>query len=1214
MSRSASKLAVRTQDAPPVFQGSSQCVWMENHRPVQPLGPQSALDTAITSKGQPILFSYDATYSFQATVASDGKGSGWSNYSIADEVTAACGGQIGGFVVSQALHDDGSPGDISILAKMVVNSGACHQIWVLSGMDNAPDAAWLTDKSQRNWTQLAYFADNDPNNPHLPGVTAETLQVSDLRVLEVAPHSTTASGLVHVEGDGGVLQSFTLAMPRKKVKKDAPCAWTYIPPETTFFELKDAAAGAPQTASAVGVYKLYPNPDQNVPVIPGTYVRSGPRLLSFLQYGAQVVYFPILSDGNASAIATLPAGVYEGVPVTDLFVSDGANINLYMGAYDYSGNVPVPQPPAPWPNPITVANAPWLSSCSKLYAATDGTVVSLWGLTGGGSVFHIQAPYADRSDPTQWSTPVPLMANVATAAIHISAKRGLTSIFATQNQASPVGAVRSSGPNPANLNPYNPFGSNGPSLYELHKDHLVQTGGSPMGNSHWRKRPVHLPADNNYLTLQTYTHRIQFCDQYGNPASRKPVNIATTATTVIEVNNRTLTVTSAKGATATTDASGYIELLQDGASVSAPTLTFSLANTSAQVTVDPTAPVRVSMQNNINAGATDSNSIQQTSWYQLPQGVTIQQVQGCANDIATAQTQVTADEIRRHCEALAARRGVGDGIGSFFGDIWHAVCEVENEIQAFSVDLDNGIATITINFGEQLQFSAILNTFEDICGALATVINYVGAKVEDIFQWLAFIFDWENIITIQKNIQAFNAATIQNFTSLNLVTWGCNQLASEIQALAGKVSSFDAASLPDLTCEGNNQNNNTLQQQNLPANAPAGNDPRMSWGQSQLPSPSGTSGAATNRRPQPEYGDVQDALSQILADIVNFSNKVGSNLIDVAENQETISTAAQNVLASGATLIVDILNDLASAVAQLPQPIVSLATQYQTDLEAPLNIPLFTQLYLDATNGETLSWLSLASLLQAVPSTFVYATVVPGGAAGNFLSASELSSLQLVINNLCDDGARRKGVNTQRRLRDGQPSETAAFLRMALGVAHMCRCLSALALSEMPEDPKILAVPAGVVDTLVWGLETGLNIWIACAESGSPEAVDWANLAGACLGLIYCGSLDGGSLDGPSVQETVGCLSIVVGTWEIIVGIQGLINAEGGAETEGLVALTAYGVNEFLECVERVMVRLKETEAAEEVLGVRLALMAASGIGQIMAGVSELSAATASHQ
>lgn len=1207
MPSSQTKRRAAINDAPSVFAGTGQVSWMENHRPVQPLGSQSALDTAITSDGQPILFSYDDTFSFQATVAADGSAPGWANYSIADEVS----GQIAGFQVSQAINQDGSPGAISILAKMLItdNTGSYHQIWLLAGMDNAADAPWFSDSTQRNWTELPYSCDS------VPGVSAATLQIADLRVLEVSPQGTAGCGLVHAVGAGGVLQSFTLDMSGS----NPSAAWTYVPPETSFTSLNAVAVGAPRAAIQPGIYKLYPNlPPPQSPPPPNTYVRGGPMLLSFLEPGAEVVYFPILSNGTASAIATLPADSYEGRPVTDLFVSDGPNLNLYLGKYDYSGNNPPNNPPPPpWPNPITIANLPWLSGCTELYAATDNKVVSLWGLTGGGSVFHMQAPFEKRHRPSEWSTPVPMMNNVATAAIHISRKRGLTSMFLVQNQpAAAAGATRrgqkATGPNPANLNAYSPFGSNGRSLYELHKDHLVKSvrpGGTGMvrGNSHWRKRPVHLPSDANYMTLQTYTHTIQFADQYGNPASHKTVAITTTATTIIEVNGKILTVTSTRGATCKTDVKGCIELLQDGSSVAAPTLTFALAGGTAPatVTVDPTANVRATMVANVTAVPSADNSITKQSWYQLPAGQKLSDIQSSTNEANSVVIKSTAERRARlaHAQMLQA---TGDGsvlgdIGSFFGDVWHAICEAAEDIASIVVTVADGIATLAISLGNEVC-NFVLDTYEDICAALAAIVNFLGAIVNDIFQWLAFVFNWGNIIAIQQNLLAFNTAMLNSISPL--MNSGFAAVASDFEKMASNVSNFNASTFPPATFQSNNQaNNNLQQQQQLPPNTPPGNAPQMSWGQSQLPSPSASTGAMPRSR-QKGLGDVS---STVIGDIVAFSETVGDDLIDLAENTITLQAAAQNILTSGETAIAGILNDVATAVSSAPAVVDPIISQIATTLTQQIDIPLFTQLYADATDGEPLTWLSLAALIQAVPCTFVYAAVAPNQPAANFLNSAQLNALQATVDAQTATGAihMRRKTGGGRRVGDGQASLTAAYLRLALGVLHAGRTISAVALAEAPTA---VAQKPAIVDCVVWCFEVAADFWISCAESDSIEWVDWVNFSMAIMALLNCWSNDD---EEQSLQTACACFSIVAGVCELIGGINDLSQSSNTeAETLAAIALTTYGANEALEFIEQVQIRSGAEKASQYTLGVRGVLMIASGVAEACAGAAELTAAT----
>jgi hypothetical protein len=1124
------------------------CQYMENHRGVSVMGAQSQLGAATTSEGQPLLFAFDSENNFHATVSADGGQTPWSDYPIATEVIASYG-SAGAAAKSFAVSQEQDGGPVSLLLT-VTPSGAPEELWILAGMDSSPAAPWLKSAEQRNWSKIS--AADAISGP---------LNIADLRAM---PQTASGQGGYYVahNAERGTYQPFSISLGEDG---SGASVAPIVPPEN-YVQLIDLAAGMPNSAFNPGLYTLF------------AQKAGGAATLMFRSDDGTVVPFGV--SAAASAVAVLPY-VDEGAMVTDLFVADvvgEAPAILYFNANQTPGADGFVQPTMTIPLPT------WASPVSEIHVATDGYVVSLWGRAGG-YVFHIQAPFGSGAygNPGSWSQPVPLLANVTAMGIHISAQRGLTSLFAVQQQSDSYAG-----------------------LIEFHKDQFTTTG-------HWRKRKLLLPASREYETLQTYTHRLAFTDENNMAMGNTQVAVTSTATVILEINGVMVTVpgqaanvsTGAGPVMVSTDTAGLLDIMQVTASPASPVVTFTLNGQSQSI--DPTVNTRAAMVAQLTpTGPNNTPPVASQTWYSTNNMSSAQvgQAVGVINDnTPTSATALSGGHIVTSLDL---------SIDTFMGDVWNAICEGFDDLVSIAVEAGE----LLISIGD-LVITAVIKTYEDVAAALSAIIAAIGAALTDLFNLIAFLFDWGNIIAIQQQILGFNQQLLTAAPTLFAGVGNC--LGQWLAYLGDKIA--DPSSSTGLPASGvQSTNASATNAQTAPGpNQPASTDPRLSWGQKQVPPPASPSASAPAPRADAPQ-DSSDPLTDFVTDCGDFILAVGEDIGGLADGSTSLSGFAEGLRSSAG----DLATNLSTLVGTVGDDGSEIMQSVTTMLNQGIDIPLFTCLY-DHFFKEQLTPLALVSLLQAVPATFVYTMTGPSPVvAANFMPST--SATQNIFNilptllpnppsattphpHLSDEG--RANLKALRAgLGDGEPIGYCAFARILVGILHVFRAGSTFAVEGLADalDEPTPVVPGPLFplilqDTIIWIGEALILSYIAVVEEedGVVDTLPLMNLATSVVMLL----VQQQPSTPPTVAQAEGILTAmsiasgILGSWEIGGGISG-IAAGGSVSVADGIGGTLYGMNELLEFGCLLGAPAEELKA--DILVTRIGLMAASAAACIIAG------------
>lgn len=1119
---------------------SATSQFMQNQMAAQPLAPQSALAVAMTASHYAVLFSIDDTNALRATIGQEGLPTGWTSSIISGGIPVT-NVNVKAFGAAQATDPtSGAPSTITLLVAVTIASPGTHDEIFMTSLEADPNAPWTANPSSIVWTPRPF----DFTDTQLPDLVAGTLNVANVMMATLSGGAPFGAVTV-ADPDSGIDRPFTIDLN----PADTTSLWQYMIPEQDYTDLLDSELGQPAHTIAPGIYKLYSY----------TAGQNAELALTFKPLGQfPARYFAITP--NATAFATAPIAVSGDLQYTSLLVADGGSIVVYPydstatdANHNYTGTIAV----------TNASTTTILSNVSALHAAVNGSLLSVWGVNGSGQIFYVQASVDSSGHFSNWSVPLPLLSNVERAAPYLSESRQLSAIYAVVSD--PATEVQS--------------------LYELQKD--------PVAGGGWTQQPIHLPATNAYANLRTYTTRVQVTDASTNLAAFANVQVTASSAVVLQINGSYTTLHPDVPVTIPTDGAGCLTLQQVVGGLGAPTYSFAIVDPQSNVaqspsTVDPTASVRATLGTyttgpQLLAAQTTTADFQQAP---LLTNVSSDTAQQLADGIQAATSVTTGAPAPPSTTVTNIDLG---GILTDLGDLVQAVAQAfDNAIATIEQDAA-GVVRLVVHL-KDVVLNAIVQTAEDVANAIVALFNAVETIFEDIFRWLAFLFNWQNILIFQTQLIALYNAML---SAAGSITASALRTASAWVEYLGQQIQNDAAALiaalPDQTLTSLTAQAQAAQTQSGTSPV-AQTDPRLYWGQSHIQSSASTTTMPGGGTPAP--GDAEP-LPVAFANLAVAINAVLPAWLTDIEALIVGNSSLRACIGEMLTNIGTVITDL-GAVVDAAAPLASTQIDaLQTAINAPIEIPLFTALYADIT-CQPLTILSLFTLIEAVPVAVVYDLATNGnGQAADFLPPARLSEITATLNALPSHFPQPPASGTLMR-RAGVPTPRLASsgvdgLLIVTGMLHILRGFTTVLVEvAVPTNDEPRIVDMLRIDGWAWCFE-GVADCATVTDFNKEEGfVAFANVAlGALLGITAQKVTD--------LLSSQGCLaiaafcSLVVGVVEIV---DGAVDVSSGDTQDILIGAgdIAYGVNEVAELGDFI-----EDIAAYVVAG-RVGLMALTGI------------------
>jgi hypothetical protein len=425
--------------------------------------------------------------------------------------------------------------------------------------------------------------------------------------------------------------------------------------------------------------------------------------------------------------------------------------------------------------------------------------------------------------------------------------------------------------------------------------------------------------------------------------------------------------------------------------------------------------------------------------------------------------------------------GVFDTLEDAWGDVVSAVKHGAAALQTWVVKGAEVTLTLLVN-GANWFYSSVVNLVEDALDLVEQILTTVQVFFEDLFDWLGFIFNWQNILRTQQAV----AYTVSQGLAFLQQAAGVIQ-----QKFDANIQTFVTTQLPTLFSQAENAfGANTsyglflsqAQQQPLQGlDAPPAQLMTNHLLQNAASATSGSSSASPVAADA--LGSVSSTLNGVMDKINTLSNTYGTNQkvqdavgffqAAVTSPDQFLQLALNGLFAAVEAAILAIFEGIQIVVDAILSAIQTILGALQSVLETTWDIPVLSQIYQRMTissgnpKGLTLSAMSLMTLLIAAPATVVYSAIndappFPDDASVTAFQASFSASTLLANSGLGSGAATSAAVPSVAT----EPSGPAAGVTAAAGsnaAAIMGYChASMLGITAAFEPPLDLQLPLGI--------------------------------------------------------------------------------------------------------------------------------------------------------
>ncbi|KAF4436825.1 hypothetical protein FACUT_6094 [Fusarium acutatum] len=273
----------------------------------------------------------------------------------------------------------------------------------------------------------------------------------------------------------------------------------------------------------------------------------------------------------------------------------------------------------------------------------------------------------------------------------------------------------------------------------------------------------------------------------------------------------------------------------------------------------------------------------------------------------------------------------------------------------------------------------IVKTAEQALKAISSVFEWIGAKMEDALVWLAEQLDWESIMDVQLFLKSLV------LTGLNcvedMVTIGSEQLDHVLELAEKEVGSWHSP--PAVPKAFANQRLETDTEKDKDKTSIMGN-PMCTWAQSRLQDKQirksmDVKGSQSEQSSTSNLFDMifEKLLKPLWETLGDTSEKIWQDLKKLFESGSTLTVADifKNV---GVDLLIGIIRTIRTSASFLFEVILKIVSLFRSVFNTKLTIPVLTKLYKRVSGGDDLTFLNLACLVVAVPTTYLFKVLTSG--------------------------------------------------------------------------------------------------------------------------------------------------------------------------------------------------------------------------------------------
>ncbi|RBL89761.1 hypothetical protein [Chitinophaga flava] len=482
-------------------------------------------------------------------------------------------------------------------------------------------------------------------------------------------------------------------------------------------------------------------------------------------------------------------------------------------------------------------------------------------------------------------------------------------------------------------------------------------------SKNWQEMAVGVANLDNSVELNTYTTEVNFSKEVPSAQANGKISISSKENTILYINNKKHFLTIGKHIEL--DYINRINIICPVDSLAAPAITISAPFLDAPLHIEPAKGIAEKLTEKIKSGA-DLRSAKKQNGELLLKGSfdpkKLDSVASAINNIAGTAITLSGQGKENPPNAITQVTFGGTipadaifltDIGNTIGDIFYSIKKGFMEITRFFIEkVAQGVQFIIEVGGKVIRW--IANAAKDAIIFLEKVWEKVKVFFKDLVEFLAFLFDWNDI---KETKEALKMAITKGLKSIS-------PGLKELEAMAlDKIRGFKKNLEQVLGFDDPSLNKNFSEMANSPAPYEGKRlDSRMNWMDSKKDVVFGNTGVQSDGVDVNKLSNVKDTshdpdLKTVLDLIIDLFK--GKLLLG-----EFIKKMAKVIINLTFKAIEAIVKELFKLIIDSVDFIVNA-------LEAEINVPLLSDIY-KKISGSSLSIVDFISLIIAIPMTIGY--------------------------------------------------------------------------------------------------------------------------------------------------------------------------------------------------------------------------------------------------
>ncbi|PLK43282.1 hypothetical protein [Emticicia sp. TH156] len=496
-------------------------------------------------------------------------------------------------------------------------------------------------------------------------------------------------------------------------------------------------------------------------------------------------------------------------------------------------------------------------------------------------------------------------------------------------------------------------------------------------STQWHEQFLHIDNLNFSREIESYTIELGFKAEKMQHLFDRKVAISSDENIVVYINNRRYFLIDETPVTLDLAQNQMVNIIYPVKSLQAGKIILSGDFLDDTIEIEPSSGIMTKIKTQLST--TDALQKARTqSGKQLITGVSEKELASMAKAIAQmgdANEQIASGAaVAFSTQAVSNTRGSsGNWFSNAIGDLYHAVERGFETVTRFVVEAAGKIYKVIIEIAGQV-FDFLVDTAKKVVAFVEKVFNSVKSFFKDLFEYLAFLFNWSDIIDTKNALKGY---TLNLFTGFEegigafekVVVSFIENIQKDIQFDLG-IESIDDPRKKD---------------------SDSATDSRTNW----VGSKKSYLEQGKSESIQSMPGQIKDAFlsafDEILPTLLKYKDLLVNSLSGVADKfyaffmgELPILDLLKYIALSLANIGLELAKDL---VKLLFKTLKATVMAVRATLSTALNIPFFSALY-QTIAGAELSILDLICLLIAIPTTEAYKIGV-GEAPFKKLNSSE---------------------------------------------------------------------------------------------------------------------------------------------------------------------------------------------------------------------------------